>query len=660
MDTQNNLQKLKLFYKMLRFLSKIRRICAAVSLSFLPPQFLRFVFHVYVNEEVSSITLMSQKALLNGNITMCLSCKSGIKKHWMSSTVYIHPNEKEAFRYRYFVKYKEGVFKWLLKTVWISRDKDEHAATETKWRKLSYGANQYDIFKHPKDHDVMGTIFTGQMFYISFLYERLTRGDDPKEVLIECEHVRFGHPSYALENADCFLAWVNSVCSEDLTYYQGAFISSLIGQLVSRMRIILSRRQLAETTADRILISLGSATCDALPNSCVEFVKVVAVDLFQRGSSKGYLTFIGYFCSLFDFNYVTQVADKLSMSYTENQFDKRIPDVVKSVKNLRDQEQRSKFFSYIVCRCPSIQCLWNFYEVLDTQSPDVVSNLTKNFAQAYCKFISKTRARKPDLLQPPFWINIPCKLKEYLREEFCDALTNQVSSDSSWPVEKVRLLKELAFETSFQSSKRFFSFFSVLATHRNKDVIGIVPDLLNSPTFHAYWMTAVAEEDKRNVCCSWLKGAFNFGGAGIKSKDKVLQVVRGCEVLSSSCSLKNDKTLRSALEKEVDNLLQRTSLISITDAYADTQARDEPAIQQRLILLVRTAIRREAGSGDTRSRMKQMIRLLDFGAGKRGSEGLQRVKLDGYVCPIHHAVISCFSLSGVAEKERIKWNPMLR
>lgn len=579
-----------------------------------------------MDETVESVKILTEKPMLNGHLTLSLECCPESTKHWMSPPLFIHAYDQETFRYRYVVKYKEGLsLTWLIKKV--TGGKDDKTVKETSSRKLNYGMQQYDIFHTPNERNQMKKIFLGQMFFVKQLYDTLDKDGDLKEMLIECEHVGFGHPSYAEADVKSFIQWVSEILIKtSTTPYQRVYICALVGQFINRVRSWSTCDLLGERAADQLLSSFGCYSHKALPQSSIKFIKVVAEDIFRASSSTGCLMFIKVFCNLLDVNYVIQVADKLSsQSYIEQQFDKQVPRVLDSLTRLEDLDTSRRFYCYIIRLSPSVQCLWNLYHEI-SRFPNLLQNLVDDFVSVYCKFISRRRARKPDLLQPSFWSQVPKNLMEKLANPFCKALTEQILSETNWSQASLDSLTAIALDARLQSADQFYPFILTITTHSSKEMASIIPDLLESKAFCAYWNTRISKEDKQKVCFNWLEA--NCVRVGKKQKEQILDVVEACESLCATEALKTDKTLCQDMDKEVERMVLKAKFESIMDALGDSQNR-APAIQQRLTMLLRSAIEQQSGTGDRRSRYRKMVHLLGYDVSKERKKELRKEKLDG-------------------------------
>ena len=596
-----------------------------------------------MEEKVESVKIITEQPMHNGNITLNLFW-SDHSKHWKSPELPIHPNEQDSFRYHYVVKYKEGFGTWLKNTL-LLRGKDEKTVEEKKTRKLMNGRHQYDIFHDPyKDYEIrVKSIFLGHMFFVKMLYDMVESSCNLKEMLIECEHVGFGHPSYTKENVKSFIHWVSQSISNSLNYSQSVYLCSLLGQFVHNVRVWSACQTcdlLGQKAADFLLSSLEYCYHKALPKSSLKFIKVVAQDLYKAGSSTGCLLFIKVFCTLLDADFVMQVADKLSSQWhTEQQFHQQFPRVLDSLARLKDLESCKRFCSYVIYRSPSDQCLWNLYRAISSRLPDLVQSLVDDFSSVYLKFISRRRATKPDLLQSSFWSQVPENLKERLSNAFCKELVQQISSETNLSQERLDSLRTVALDARLQSADTFCHFLFTVATHKSQEVLSIIPVLLESKAFFTFWSTSISDEDRKKICFNWLR---QFVRSGKKQKEQIFDVVEACESLCATYALKTNIALCQSIDTEVEVMVLKAKLESIMDAYADSQ-NHSPAIQQRLLMLLKSAInQQQSGTGDRRSKYKKMIRLLGYDVSKGKKEHFQKVKMDRYVCvnrSIIHAIV---------------------
>lgn len=582
--------------------------------------------------------------MLHGGLTMALEPCSEDRKYWRSPYLFILPNEQETFCYQYLVKYSKGIVDAVRAyvTAKFTGKKDERTVKETRARKLNKGMQQYDIFRNPDDHSRMSCIFRGQTFFIKQLCQKLENGGDLKELLMECEHIGFGHPSYEIGDVKKFLKWFEDAIGNSCTPYQGIFFCSLLGQLVDQGRnwpAPYTCNLLGREFANSILLSFDRCPYLALPQRSTRFIEKVAEELFKAGSSKGCLLFIKYFCNHLDANYVMQVVDKLSsQTYIENQFEEHVSLLLTSLKKLTNPAICTVYSSYVVKSSPTIRCLWNLYYSFSLCFPDLVQSLTKDFSEIYGKFISRNRRRKPDLLDPIFWSQVPENLKNELASPFCNALADHVRLENtwSWSQENLVRLKAIAVDRRLHLSADFPHFAMGIMTHKCKEVVSLLPDLLKSNTYCCLWRNAFTFEEKKNVCYHWLKTSC---GNETKPNDRILAFVEACELLCTTEALKSDKNLCEAIHKEVDNLVLKMNFQSIMIAFQDGQ-NSSPAVHENLMSLLRRAIKQQSGTGDRRSRFRQMIRMLGFDISRERKKGLIKGKITRWVKYLFYVLYS--------------------
>ena len=601
-------------------------------------------FHLYADESLDSVKIVTGKPMLHGGLTMALEPCSEDRKYWRSPYLFILPNEQETFRYQYLVKYSKGIVDAVRAYVAakFTGKKDERTVKETRARKLNKGMQQYDIFRNPDDHSRMSCIFRGQTFFIKQLCQKLENGGDLKELLMECEHIGFGHPSYEIGDVKKFLKWFEDAIGNSCTPYQGIFFCSLLGQLVDQGRnwpAPYTCNLLGREFANSILLSFDRCPYLALPQRSTRFIEKVAEELFKAGSSKGCLLFIKYFCNHLDANYVMQVVDKLSLqAYREDHFQEHVSLLLTSLKKLTNRAICTVYSSYVVKSSPTIRCLWNLYNSFSLCFPDLVQSLTKDFSEIYGKFISRNRRRKPDLLDPIFWSQVPENLKNELASPFCNALAHHVRLENtwSWSQENLVRLKAIAVDRRLHLSADFPHFAMGIMTHKCKEVVSLLPDLLKSNTYCCLWRNAFTFEEKKNVCYHWLKTSC---GNETKPNDRILAFVEACELLCTTEALNSDKNLCEAIHKEVDNLVLKMNFQSIMIAFQDGQ-NSSPAVHENLMSLLRRAIKQQSGTGDRRSRFRQMIRMLGFDISRERKKGLIKAKITRWVKYLFYVLYS--------------------
>ena len=588
-------------------------------------QCLRYTFHLFVpDENVSSVKIVTEKPMLSGRITLSLERCSDDRRHWMSPLLYVTPDNQETFSYRYVVKFKEGM--WKTATNYIVRPftarKDEKTVEEKKSRKLNKGMHQYDIFRNSTEKHV----FEGQMFFVQMLYHELA-GHVLTDLLIECEHVGFGHPSYLLGEVKYCLKWIQDVIKDVTTPIQSLYICCVLGQLRDRGKFLSSdlTGSLGRETVDLILSAFKSLGNISLPKTSARYIAIAAEDLFKASSWTGPLLLIKYFCNVLDIQSMMLVVNKFSLHrYTEQQFNRDASLVLNALEHCEDTLKCKTYLSYVIRPCPSVQSLWELHSGMSQSFPACVNHFSDEFLGMYCTFISFSRAGRPDLLQPWFWSKVPYILKEKVASPFCRGLAQQFASETNWSEEKIASLKTIFLDTTFQSSDTFSQFLSQVLSSKQKEMKFFLPNLLGSKTFLPYWLDRVSDDDKTKFCDNCLSGNYQNGGATIK--DKILNVMTTWKMLCETEALKANKALSEAVEKKVERLVIKASPETIMEACKVAQS---DAIKEHLVMLLKSKLKQFIGTGNSRLKYKQMIRLLGFDVSKEKEEkDLSETKLD--------------------------------
>ena len=565
--------------------------------------------------------------MLNGSITLSLERCSDDRRHWISPQLYVTPDNQETFSYRYVVKFKEGMVraaaKYILST--ITGRKDEKTVQEKVSRKLNKGMHQYDIFRNSTEKCFNRSIFQGQMYFVQMLYQQLTV-PVLTDLLIECEHVGFGHPSYADEDVKCCLQWIQDAMRNSITPTQGLYICCVFGQLIDRGKFVSGYllRRLGRETVDLILSSFERLGNISLPKTSTKYIATVAEDLFKASSWTGPLLCIKYFCNVLDIKSMMLVVDKLSSHrYIEQHFDEHASRVLNTLKHCEEPMKCKTYLSYVIQPCPSVKSLLQLHSAMSHTFPDLVNHFSDEFLRRYSTFISISRTRRPDLLQPWFWSKVPHILKEKVASPFCKGLAQQFATETKWSEEKIVSLKTIILDTTFQSSDTFSQFLSEVLLSKQKEMEFLLPNLLASKTFLPYWLDRVSDDDKINFCDNCLLTNFQNGRT---IKDKILNVVEAWKMLYETHALKANKPLSEAVEKKVERLVIKTSPETIMEAYKEVQS---DAIKERLVVLLKSKLKQLSGTGNSRSKYKQMIRLLGFDVSKeKEKKDLSDTKLD--------------------------------
>lgn len=585
-------------------------------------QVIRVLFDLHVMHDASVVELEPQQPFQNED-TVILEAVNGNLKHWRSSEIFIPATRVDQFRYRYRVTLKEGIGQKVVNILTWSK---QESIIEPKWRWLNEGMHQYDIFNDPKDPLRIGSIFTGQLFYVQMIYDSL-HSDKLKEHLIECEHVHFGHASFRTRDTETFRSWINKIATRNLTYSQGAFLCSLLAQFVSHVKRIRLHLWLSKEASDNLLKALALCPKEKLPESTLKFIKEIAAVLHEIGTAGGWLAYIGFFCHLFDVQFIIQEAERLKSTYTDYKFNEYAARALPTLERIDKEEDLQKLVSHIILQSPSFDCLWKLHTLL--KSTRLTEILSSAFVQRFQDILSRQRC--PNLLDSctVIWQATPEALRKQLAIPFSAVLANQVKQERLFTQERLKVLEAFVMDEHLQSSQHMLQIIKFLSTSKKEELLEKMIFLLNSPKFDSFWK-GIPVEERKKVCTDWMQSFCRWQSSQRlrrHPKGIVLQSLEALEKISQARTVQNDEELISALKERVMSNLHSTSQKLLMDAYQDTE-RLPQVVQSVYIQLLKEAIKKEAGTGDVRARMSRMIKTL---MPCPSSEGLtpKRIHIDG-------------------------------
>ena len=569
-------------------------------------------FHLYTSVDAESVKVMT-----SDNFTIQLDQGyAGQKCYWINKQPFYLPNDGKVFLYHYIATFKRGLLKRFLQLVFTGKSEGPtELVNEKKFRKLntSCRTRQYDIFHFPANKENDQVLFAGYFFFVRMLYSKLPvgEGNDFRQVLMECENVRFGFSRIHKADTNAFSNWIEEVTSKASTWHGAVFICSILGRLMELKNYDDIFHIMQEKTADRLLDLLTDCEYDHIPQRSVDMIRSVAVDLLQAGSYRGWLAFLSYFANLFEVDRLLQIAASLPMQYPEQHFNNLAGYVVDLLASLAEISDSTKICSYVVNNCHSIGCLWHLYRELSVRSPDLSHSLGEGFSQRFCKLITgQTRAQRIDLLQRNYWDMTPTAMRKRLADPFVEALHQQVGH-GTFSQEMLVTLKAYTADKDICASKCFAPFILCLAENRNEGAINAVMDMLNSNRFIEVW-NSWRDTEKADVCNSLLKTMFQFQNpfGRTRRREKVIQVLEAEMKICETYTLQNDQKMKMELEECAIKLLQNVSIKSILDAYVDIESSSQ-VMQSCYSSLLRDAVKRRSGtSGDT-SEIKTLLHLLD-------------------------------------------------
>lgn len=580
-------------------------------------------FHLY-----TSLAAESVKVMTSDNLTIQLDrVYTGHKHYWINRQPFYLPNDQRVCRYHYIATFKKGLLARAYHWVRGTGEGSSESIFEKKFRTLNTGTNQYDIFRFPSNKESDRDLFAGYFFFVRVLCSKLPVGGGNcfPQILIECENLRLGFSWIDKADTVTFLKWIEDVTSKPITWHHVVFICCILGRFMQLRNYNEVFHSMYSRTADRLLRLLTGCEYDHIPRSSVEMIKSIATCLLQAGSCKGGLAFLSYFANLFEVDRLLQIADKLPMQYSDQDFNSFAGYVVDLLVSLAEVSDSREICDFLVDNCNSIGCLWHLYRELSVRLPDLTNSLGERFSERFLKLIAgRTRAQKIDLLQQNYWEMTPIAMRKRLADLFVKALHQQVAHDTL-SQETLVTLKSYTADKDICASKCFVPLILCLAQNRNEGVIKAVMDMLNSKRFFEVW-NSWSDTEKAEICNSLLKTMFQFQNPfrRIRQREKVVQVLEAEKKICETYALQNDQKTKLELEKCVIKLLQNVSINSILDAFVDTDSSSQ-MMQSCYSSLLRDAIKRSGTSGDT-SQIKTLLHLLDV---KKKDDQNESVEFEG-------------------------------
>ncbi|XP_022802189.1 uncharacterized protein LOC111339738 isoform X1 [Stylophora pistillata] len=564
------------------------------------------VFEVYTSvdaESVAVITADDHKMHLDQ-----ASPASGCKRHWINRAFCFG---EQSFRYRYMAAFKRSmltrVFNWLAR----KEENSCEVVTEESFRKSVAGSHRYEIFRFPSNVHAENRTFEGYLFFVEMLYRNGKDGVDFLSILEECRNLPVVFSRISSSDYSKLFKWIERVTNTSTKWYEAAYICSIIGQLVEKLKDqfgIFDRIQ--GKIADKLLVLLFNSHYQYIPPYNVEMIKSIAKLLVHASSRKGWLSFLSYFANLFEVDLLLRNAMNLPpASYSEEDFNQLIGLLVLNLP----KNNCTKICEYVIEHCDFIYCLWHFYLQLSSNLPEVANTFCEKFSRRFCKLISPQITReKTDLLQRNYWKMTPAEMRGRLADRFVEALTVQIKEDRL-DSEKVAMLKSYATDKNICSSNGFRHLVRSLAQKRNGDVFSALMVILNSKEFYETWRTWKKDE-KRDICNSLLKSMFQFQGLYSKPRpqEKILRILEIERKICETYSLQEDQEMQAVLEECSINFLQEVNVKSIIDVFDDIE-KSSQIMQSCYSSLLRNATKRSGTSTDG-SLVKTLLNLLDVNA----------------------------------------------
>lgn len=607
---------------------------ARLYLSDLYFQGLCFVFHLYVADFEAEKAFLQFEKPINTGLTLPLSCHDGQKgygHHWKSQPVYLKSNDLDSLRYKYSVKVHQGIAGKALSLLKSMGTSTEVIKTENKYKKIFSGRkHQYDVFKLPGNDSYMDSIFAGQFYFVKMLYENIdSYGHNLKALMIECDHVGFGHPSYRLKDRQTFFEWVEtSIRSHQFSPYKSAYICALFGQYFRRLEFKLSlRRELSGgmASADLLMYNLRRCPSTILTHSSLNAIKDIDLNLLEASSAFNGLEYILNFGHLFKSDVVLRVADDLRVPFNPKEFDSTATEIIlRALSNFQCQGDKIEISQYIVMHAPNVDSLWTIYRLLN-EGPQQQLLSDEVFVDKFKGFLNQRS--KLDLLEPEMWKTMPSGLKPKIAVPFCDALMDKVMTTRT--LEKSKLA-ELCLDKTLQdwASTGIIKLVKYLTNYRDTVALDIVHAVFESHNFNKLW-EAQDENAKQDLAHDFVLNKVKSRQQEVTiSKEKVVEAFKILQEAIEMRLFKNSGRLMDILGKTVIQHTQKLPLRAIVDAYEDIHKSAWKTAKDWYMKLLTCAVQTGSAKPDVRSKV---IDVICSSSGEHSANIDQEFLIDGYV-----------------------------
>lgn len=597
------------------------------------------MFHLYVAEyEADKATLQFEKPISSG-LTLPLSChdkEKGYGHYWKSQPVYLKTDDLDCLRYKYSVKVHQGIGGKALSLIKSMGTSTEVIKMENKYKKIfTCRTNQYDVFKPPGNDRYMESIFAGQFHFVKMLYENIdSYGHNLKELMIECDHVGFGHPSYRIKDRQTFFEWVEtSIKSDQFSPYRSAFICALLGQYSKRLEFKLYlRRELSGgmASADSLRYNLGHCPSNVLAHRSLDAIKDIDVNLLEASSAFNGLGYILTFGHLFESDVVLRRADDLRVPFNPKEFDSTATEIfLRALPNFPHKEDKIEISRYIVKHAPNVDSLWTIYRLLN-EDPQQQPLREEVFVDKFKDFLNKRS--KLDFIEPDVWKTTPTGLKPKIAVPFCDALLDQVKSTRA--LEKPNLV-ELCRDKTLQdwAPTGIIKLVKYLTSSKDATALDIVHAVLESHNFNKFW-EAQDENMQQDLAHEFVLNKVQSRQQKVTPNKE--RVVEAFKVLQETIEMRLFGNSRSFIDILGGTVIQHTkklALRAIVDAYEDIHKSSWETAKDWYMRLLTCAV--EAGSAKPEERSK-VIDIICFSSGEHSTDINQEISIDGYVYIYHN------------------------
>ena len=556
-------------------------------------------FNLYISDEAESVSVTT-----SDNSTYSLERVSPANKHcWISRHPLFLGFEQETIYYHYVAEFKRNMFQRAYS--YLATMGDVHSAyytipeTSSRQLLLTTETRQYDIFRvchNSQEHD--RDIIAGVLQFVDMLYGSLNERSDFKKIFSDSESVCSDLPCFKKKDKSKISQWLKKVTNSCNTWYQSAFICSILGQL-QKVTDEFSSVLLPET-ADKVLDSLIACKCDIIPPSSARYVKSTAKNLFKVCPSSGWLQFLIYFANLFEVEDLLRAAGQLPITSSEEEF---YDGTVRLVRLLvpREVADKIKILGFVIDHCPNLSCLWQLYQEVSVYLPDITDALAERFSSTFCHLIySGTKSKRLQLFQQNVWKTTPLELRSGLTDPFVEALKHQITQETALTKQQCATLIGYISDRHIRSSKQFVSLILGLAKNKNETALSSLVAVLNSSQFVATWK-AWSHDYRSDVCKRLLENILNS-----HSRPNVVRVLESIKLIGETGALQCDREVQLVLEKFAIGVLQNVGIRDIMAAYFDLDHSSQ-IVESCYSSLLRNAVKENSRTGGDKASIIQFL-----------------------------------------------------
>ena len=505
-------------------------------------------FNLYIDGEAEAVSVVTSY----GTIPLKQHSPEEMR-HWINQEPLCLPRDKTTFSYCYVAKFKRNYLKRVCKLIYLDVSTSEWVM-ESLTRVSSTENHPYDIFLVPGSKQQ--SVFQGVLYFLDLLYSRyLHERNDLSQIFESCKRLCNNLSFESTEEEAQLSDWILKKCRNECnTWYQSAFICSLLGQL-QRQRHWDNISVMQPETVTRLLQPLQCLKDGIIPKETFSFIKIIVPKLFEVIREKGGLSFIILFANLFTVTELLQNAKKFPKTYSEDEFNNLLERFVVL------ETKSDKILEFVIARCPSINCLWLVFQTLSV-SGNLTEILYERFSRMYWALIyGSTSRRGIDLLQENFWENTPYQMRTRLADPFVEDLREQILSEPALSSEQLTILKSYLSDKDICHSKQFISLILDIARSKVGSVFTVLVEMSNSEEFSEAWEKALPS-DRSNICQSLLEKK-----VGAHSQRNVVQVFKDVTTIWKTYSLQADHEVRSVLEESTIKMLQNVNVNTILVAF---------------------------------------------------------------------------------------------